>query len=149
MFQRIEMVCAAALLVAIVLLVGVAAIARSAGSPLIWSIEVAQLMFVWLVVLAADIALQQGRHFGLTLLLDRLAPRARQVADILNILIVAGLLVFLLSYAYANVELMHPRRVGAMRLHGSYYHAALLVGFALWLRTLAVQLVGRVRAGAV
>ena len=41
MFQRIEMVCAAALLVAIVLLVGVAAIARSAGSPLIWSIEVA------------------------------------------------------------------------------------------------------------
>ncbi|WP_108659496.1 TRAP transporter small permease [Acuticoccus kandeliae] len=148
MYQRIETACAAALLVAIVLLVGIAAVSRSAGSPIIWSIEVAQLMFVWLVVLAADIAFQQGRHFGLSMLLDRLPPRARQAADILNILIIAGLLIFLLSYAYKNVELMHPRRVGAMRLHGSYYHAALLVGFCLWLRTLAFQLFQRVRAGA-
>lgn len=145
MYQRIEMAIAALLFVAIVVLVGVAAVARSAGSPIIWSIEIAQLLFVWLVMLAADIALQEGRHFGLALLLDNLKPRARFVFDVVNILILIALLGFLLVYAVKNVQLMHPRLIGATQMNASLVHAALLVGIVLFLRTLAVQLYRRVR----
>ena len=148
MYLRIETALAAVLLVAIVVLVGVASVARSAGSPIIWSIEVAQLMFIWLVVLSADVAMQHDRHFGLSLLLDNLPPKARKVGEIINILIVMGLLVFLLSYAYKNVILMHPRMSGALRIPGSYFHLSLLVGFILFLRTLAMKLIGVVRTGS-
>ena len=127
-----------------------ASVARSMGSPIIWSVEVAQLLFVWLVMVAADIALQEGRHFGLSLLLDQLTPRARLVLDVINILILIGLLGFLLIYAVKNVQLMHPRLVGATQMHASAIHGALLFGIVLFLRTLLVQLYWRVsgRSGA-
>lgn len=143
MYLRLEMACAAALLVAIVLLVGIASAARTAGSPIIWSIEIAQLIFVWLVMLAADIALQQRRHFGLSLLLDRFSPPARRVADIVNIVILMALLAFLLVYAFRNVALMHPRLIGATQMNASLIHASMVVGIVLLLRTLAVQLYQR------
>ncbi|GAB5376756.1 MAG: TRAP transporter small permease [Acuticoccus sp.] len=138
------MAVAALLLVAIVGLVGVASVARTAGAPIIWSIEVAQLLFVWLVMLAADIALQQGRHFGLSLLLDNLPPRARRAFDVLNILILIVLLAFLSRYAVKNVMLMHPRLIGATQMNASLVHGALLFGIVLFLRTLLVQLYRRV-----
>jgi len=131
-----------------VVLVGVASVARSMGSPIIWSVEVAQLLFVWLVMLAADIALQEGRHFGLSLLLDQLTPRARLVLDVINILILIALLGFLLIYAVKNVQLMHPRLIGATQMNASAIHGALLFGIVLFLRTLAVQLYGRIKAGS-
>lgn len=143
MYQRIEMAIAALLFVAIVVLVGVAAVARSAGSPIVWSIEIAQLLFVWLVVLSADIALQQGRHFGLSLLPDNLPPKGRLALDVLNIVILIVLVAFLTRYAVKNVILMHPRLIGATQMHASAVHGALLVGLLLFLRTLVMQLVWR------
>ena len=38
MLRRVELACAAALLAAVVILVGVASVARAVGSPVIWSI---------------------------------------------------------------------------------------------------------------
>ena len=49
MFQRIEFAGACLLLAGIVILVGIAAITRAAGQPIIWSVEIAQLLFVWLL----------------------------------------------------------------------------------------------------
>jgi TRAP-type C4-dicarboxylate transport system permease small subunit len=145
MYQRLEFACAALLFTAIVLLVGVAAVTRFMGAPIIWSIEVAQLLFVWLVMLAADLAMQQGRHFGLSLLADALPPPAQRILEIVNYLIVLALLVFLLVYAVRNTILMHPRLDGAMQLNSSYTHAAMPVGLVLMIRTLGVQLYDRIR----
>ena len=139
MYQRLEFACAAFLLVGIVILVGIASITRYLGSPIIWSVEIAQLLFVWLCMLAADLALQQNRHFGLSILLDRLSPKARRIADIVNILIVGALLAFLLFYALRNAVLMHPRLIGATQMNASLIHGSMVVGLALMLRTLAVQ----------
>ena len=87
MYQRMEFGLAALLLVAIVLLVGVASITRFLGSPIIWSVEIAQLCFVWICMLAADLALQQNRHFGLSIVLDSLTPRGRRIAEIINTMV--------------------------------------------------------------
>ena len=54
MLRRIEFSCAAILLVAVVILVGVASVARALGSPIIWSIEVAQLLFLWLCIVTKN-----------------------------------------------------------------------------------------------
>lgn len=140
MGQRIEFACAALLLVAIVVLVGVASIARGLGQPIIWSVEIAQLLFVWLCMLAADLALQQRRHFDLSFVLDRLPPRWRKRADIANTLILMAFLTFLAVYAIRNVALMHPRLIGATQMHASFVHAAMVFGLALMLRTLGWQL---------
>ena len=140
MYRRLEIACAVAVLAAIVVLVGVAAIARALGSPIIWSVEIAELLFVWECMLAADLAMQHDRHFGLSVLLDRLGPRARRMAEIGNLLVLIALLGFLFVYAIINTILMHPRLIGATQMNASLVHAAMPFGLVLMLRTLAVKL---------
>lgn len=145
MYQRIEFACASILLAAIVLLVGVAAIARVAGSPIIWSLEVSAALFVWLVVLAVDLAMQNQRHFGLSIVLDNVSEKTKRIIQMANIVVVMGLLCFLLYYAVINVPLMHKRMLGALQIPKSYVHLAMPVGILLWLRTLGVQLYEKYR----
>ena len=145
MYRKVECGLAVALLATIVILVGAASVARVAGSPIIWSIEIAQLLFLWLCMLAADLAMQQGRHFGLTLLLDKLSPAKRHLLICFNMLLLAVLLAFLLMQAWKNTMLMHSRLDGALQIPGSYYHAAMIVGLALMLRTTLVQFYDHLR----
>lgn len=145
MLRRIELACAAVLLVAVVLLVGIAAATRAMGSPIIWSIEVAQLLFLWLCVIAIDVGLQQERHFGIGIVMDNLPPSGRKALQIFNIVVLMGLLVYLLQFAWKNMILMHPRLDGALQLPGSWFHASMVVGFVLLIRTLAVKLFVTIR----
>lgn len=140
MLRRVEFSCAALLLAAVVLLVGVASLARAAGSPIIWSIEVAQLLFLWLCIFAIDLALQDERHFGISLLLDNVPLVGRRAIETLNLIVVIGLLLYLIQFAWKNMVLMHPRLDGALQIPGSYFHASMVLGFALMIRTLLVRL---------
>ncbi len=45
-------------------------------APLIWSDELASIVFLWLAMLGAAIALQRGSHMRLSYLVDRLPPAA-------------------------------------------------------------------------
>lgn len=146
LFRRVETGCAILLLTAIVQLVAAASVARAIGSPIIWSVEVAQLCFVWLCMLSADLALQGNRHFGLTALSDALSPRRRRWLDLINHAVLVGLLAFLLFYAWHNMVLMHPRLIGATQMHGSLIHASMVAGLCLLLRTMIVQTVALWRA---
>ena len=140
MFRRLEISLATTLLAAIVVLVAVAAVSRKMGSPIIWSLEVSTALFVWLVVICVDIAMQQNRHFGLSIILDNVPPRAGRMIEIANRIVIVGLLLYLLYYAFINVPLMHKRMLGALQIPKSYIHLAMPVGIVLWLRTLAVQI---------
>ncbi|WP_238367243.1 TRAP transporter small permease [Mesobacterium pallidum] len=139
LFRRVETGCAILLLIAIVVLVAVASITRAMGAPIIWSVEIAQLCFVWLCMLSADLALQGNRHFGLTALPDALDPRHRRWLELANRAVLVVLLAFLLTYAWRNAVLMHPRLIGATQMHGSLIHASMVAGLCLLLRTMIVQ----------
>lgn len=141
MYRRFETGCAILLLTAIVILVAIASIARAVGSPIIWSVEIAQLCFVWLCMLSADLALQSERHFGLSIVSDAVSPRNRRVLELANKIILILLLGFLLNYAVINTQLMHPRLIGATQMHGSYVHASMVAGLLLLLRTMISQTV--------
>jgi tripartite ATP-independent transporter DctM subunit len=87
----------------IVLLCGVAA-RYVFDAPLIWSDELASIIFLWLAMFGAAVALQRGGHMRLSYLVDRLPPAGRAVAEVLNVgvplLFVA--LVFSASLDYAD-----------------------------------------------
>lgn len=145
MYKKIEIAGAITLLIAIVFLVGIASISRAVGSPIIWSVEIAQLLFVWLCMLASDIALQDGRHFGLLVLLNNLKPPLRRIVEIMNMSILLLLLSLLFYYAWINTGLMHARLIGATQMHASYVHASMSVGLALLIRTMCVLLYNKIR----
>ncbi len=138
-FRQVETVCAVLLLSAIVILVAIASLSRGLNHPIIWSIEVSQLCFVWLCIMAADLAMQHERHFGLSVLSDKLSDVQKVWLELFNRFVLIVLLGFLLTYAVENAILMRPRLVGATQMSASYYHASMVVGFALLLRTMIMQ----------
>lgn len=63
--SQLEFIIAAALLAVIVLLVFSAAIMRFFGRPLIWSVDLAQLLFIWLSFFGAARAMRRKGHIAI------------------------------------------------------------------------------------
>lgn len=92
LLSKIELLVGVILLAAIVGLVFVAAVMRFFGMPLIWSVDLAQLLFIWLCFLGANRALRRRVHLGIDLLIQTLDHRKRLVLELLlGVLVVAFL----------------------------------------------------------
>jgi TRAP-type transport system small permease protein len=144
-YRRIEFLCAVFLLSTIVILVGIGSITRYLGMPVIGLIEISQMLFIWLCMIAADLALQNARHFGLGFMAGRLSEKGGRLLRIGNLVIVAGLLVFLFIYSIVLTRISHPRLIGGLQMHYSFITAALCLGMALMIRTTLAQLIAEVR----
>jgi len=77
LFNNIQRAFCLILLSAIVLLVFFAACMRTVGYPIIWSVDVAQLLFAWLTMLAANQTLIRAEHAGVDLFTRRLSERSQ------------------------------------------------------------------------
>jgi TRAP-type C4-dicarboxylate transport system permease small subunit len=143
--RRAEMIAAVALLAAIVAVVLAGTIGRYAGYPVVWSDEVAQALFVWLALLAADLTLQRAGHFRIDLLTGLLPARARFLLELAIKLVIAVLLVLLVTYGLALVRLSNPRPLPMTGVPSSYAAAALPVAYALMLVTVVEQILRHLR----
>ncbi|MEJ8815545.1 TRAP transporter large permease subunit [Variovorax ureilyticus] len=99
--------------------------------PLIWSDEIASMLFLWLAMLGAAIAFRRGEHMRMTALVSKSSPGARAFLDVVA---VAGALAFLAiimpySFEYAAGEAMI--RTPALDLQNSWRASAMFAGFAL------------------
>ena len=108
LLRLIELAVAALIAVeTVVLLAGV--IARYVFlRPLIWSDDLASLLFMWLIMLGAVLALRRGAHMRLTVLLNANLPRLKPWLEATTVAVTAGLILALLypSYEYARDEVL-------------------------------------------
>ena len=63
------------LLLFMVVFVFIAASLRWFGYPLVWSVDLAQLLFIWISFIGADIALQNNKHIGVDILTRNLPEK--------------------------------------------------------------------------
>jgi TRAP-type C4-dicarboxylate transport system permease small subunit len=57
----------------------------SSTPPLVWSDELASILFLWLSMLGAVVALRRGEHMRMTGLVTRVGPQARLLLEALAI----------------------------------------------------------------
>ena len=100
-------------------------------TPLVWSDEVASLLFLWLASLGAVVAFGRGEHMRMTALVAKVSPRTRAFLDTVAI---AAALAFLLlnlwpAYEYAVDEAVVT--TPALDISGAWRAAALPVGLGL------------------
>jgi tripartite ATP-independent transporter DctM subunit len=69
-------------------------------SPVVWSDELASILFLWLAMFGAVVALQRGQHMRLTALVSRMPPAWQARAEALSVLVPALFLAILLPFAY-------------------------------------------------
>ena len=127
----IELALCVALLAGITGLVFVAAIMRFFGHPLTWSVDMAQLLFIWLCMLGACRAMREKSHLGMEVLVKylRYTPRlwVELFCSVLTLIFLAILVVKGVELAWLNRQ----RTFGDSSISYAWVTAAVPVGCAL------------------
>lgn len=125
---QIEFFIAAGILATIVVLVFSAAVMRFLGRPLIWSVDMAQLLFIWLCFIGATRAMREKAHLGIDLLARRLAPRPRLLLELAVSALVLAFLAALAVEGYRLTMLNRQRLFGDSGLSYAWVTSAVPVG---------------------
>jgi tripartite ATP-independent transporter DctM subunit len=121
--------------------------------PLIWSDELAGILFLWLAMLGAVVAFQRGEHMRMTAIVGKVGPRARAFFDVLGIAAPLAFLALVIhpAYEFASDEMLVS--TPALDISNIWRAAALPVGLGLMLLVAFLRLVSfgewRLTAGAV
>ena len=109
-------------------------------SPLVWSDELAGILFLWLAMLGSVLAFQRDEHMRMTAIVGNLSPGAREFLDVVA---VAASLAFLLlvihpAYEFAADEVYVT--TPALEIVNAWRAAALPVGIGLMLIVAVLRL---------
>lgn len=99
--------------------------------PLLWSDELASILFLWLAMLGSVIALRRGEHMRMTALVSKAAPQRRALLELVSI---AACLAFLAMVAWPAWEYAADEKAittPALEISNLWRAAALPVGIAL------------------
>lgn len=113
----------------------IGAITRTAGSPVIWAVNLAQLCFAWACVLGADLALKKNAHIEIDIVIRSFSVTARRYLAIIWLIAIAAFLAMLTWYG-TQLTLMNTERVlGDVGISYSWVTGAIPTGCALMLAT--------------
>lgn len=128
------------LLLIIVLLVFAAGIMRWFGQPLVWSVDLAQLLFIWVSFIGANQALRARVHIGMDLLVRPLPMRLRRGLEIVLALVTLAFLLTMVVMGYRLTLLNIERQYGDSGISYGFVTGAVPVGCLLLAVTLAGHL---------
>jgi tripartite ATP-independent transporter DctM subunit len=99
--------------------------------PLVWSDELASVLFLWLAMSGAVIALRRGEHMKLTAIVKYAGPRAQSFLETLAAIIVALFVLMILLPARDYIEGQWLIITPALEIHDALRVAAIGVGAVL------------------
>lgn len=101
--------------------------------PILWTDELASILFLWMAMLGAAVALRRGEHMRMTAVVSMVSPPVRAFLEVLAI---AAALTFLALIVYPAYQFAHEELVittPALEITNAWRAAALPVGTALML----------------
>ena len=140
MILRLEATIARVLLATMVGLVFFAGVLRWFGLPLVWAMDVAQLLFVWTSFLGADMAMRKRSLIAVDLFVRWLPPRWRAPIDLVTGCVILAFLVAMGVLGYDLVTLNLEREFGDSGISYGFVTAAVPVGCGMLAITLAGQI---------
>ncbi|MFO1317417.1 MAG: TRAP transporter small permease [Burkholderiales bacterium] len=142
---RGEEIAARACLAGCSALVFVAAVTRAFGSPVLWAIDVAMLLFIWCAFLGADAALRAHQHIIIDIVVRLLPQPVQRVLLIVHWIIMIAFLGTLVVLGTELTLLNWQRPMGDTEISYAFVTAAVPVGSLLLMITALRQLVGYFR----
>ena len=130
--RRLVEIPAAALVVAeiFVLLAGV--VARYVfRQPIVWSDELASMLFLWLAMLGAVVAFQRGEHMRMTALVGKVSPPVRAFLDVVAVAAALAFLMIVVEPAFEFASEESFVTSPALDIPNVWRAAALPVGLGL------------------
>ncbi|WP_428485642.1 TRAP transporter large permease subunit [Rhodopila sp.] len=139
--RRIAEVPAALLVLTEVVVLFTGVVARYVfHAPLIWTDELASILFLWLAMLGSVIALQRSEHMRLTAIVAVMSAAARARTEALAAAAVAVFLLMLVPSAWDYASDQWFIETPALGIHDTWRAMAILVGGVLMLITALTRL---------
>ena len=150
-FAKLEIIAGCILLAVITVLVFIAAVMRFTGYPLIWSVDLAQLLFIWLCFFGAAKAMRERSHLGVDFLARLLPSGIRLLLETLMSLLFAAFFLVLAWEGYKLTVLNKERLFGDSGLSYAWVTIAVPAGCLLLLGSMISNLIeawrGRITEG--
>ena len=137
---------AAVLVVAEVAILFAGVVSRYAfARPLTWTDECASILFLWLAMFGAVIALRRGEHMRLTTFVHLLRPAWRAWVETVSAVIVILYVLLILAPSYEYITGQWLISTPALELHDTWRVASIGVGVVLMMIIALVRLAERAR----
>src|SRR3954470_6539868 len=108
--------------------------------PLVWSDELASILFLWLSMLGAVVAFQRGEHMRMTAFVGMASPRVRAFLDVVAITAPLAFLLLIVhpgyEFAYEETYITTP----ALEIPNAWRAAAIPVGTVLMIAMAVLKL---------
>jgi tripartite ATP-independent transporter DctM subunit len=117
------------------------------NAPLTWSDELAAILFLWLAMLGAVIALRRDEHMRLTTFLGLMRPRRRAWVETLGVVVIVVFALTMLEPAYDHFVDQWVVMTPALDWHDGMRVAAIGVGCVLLLLIALARLAERASLG--
>lgn len=140
-YTKVEEAISRILLAACTILVVVASLGRWLGYPIIWSVDMAQLLFVWICFLGANQAMRRNQHVGVDLLIVNLSPRVRRWIMAIHFLIIEAFLAAMVYFGINLTLLNVERQFGDTQMSYAWVTVSVPVGSALLFFTILGKLI--------
>lgn len=146
LMRPVEALSAVLLLAIIAMLLSGVVFRYGLSRPIVWIDEAASIAFLWLAMLGSAIAIDRCEHLRLTIFLNALGERARQLTETLGMVAIMAFLLVLLpaAYMYASGEM--DITSSALNIPAGYRAAAIAVGMVLMVLLAVAQLLRTARA---
>ena len=138
---QIELAICVALLAFITGLVFIASVTRFYGHPVVWSVDMAQLLFIWLCFLGASRAMREKSHLGMEMLVKHIGYRPQLWLELVCSAIVLAFLGVLAVEGVKLSLLNSERTFGDSGLSYAWVTAAVPVGCTILGISLAYNMV--------
>src|ERR1035437_1399467 len=101
------------------------------GNPLVWSDELATIVFLWLAMLGSVVAYRRGEHIRLSVLVRKSSPHTRRILETISSVVTA---IFVIEVMPASLKFFKQEQIDvtpAMSIPQSYVVLAVIVGLTL------------------
>ena len=139
--RRAEDVAARVCLAGCSILVFVAAVSRALGSPILWAIDIAMLLFIWCSFLGAEAALRAKQHIIIDIVVRMFPQRVQRALLIAHWAVMVAFLATLVVLGTELTMLNVERPMGDTEISYAYVTAAVPIGALLMAFTAVRQLV--------
>ena len=134
----LEATAAALMLLIVVLLFGGVAARYVFSRPLGWIDEVVSIAFIWVAMLGAVLAMHRNEHLRLSMFVDRMPPKIRDLVHAFALVAIAAFLIGLIGPAIEHVQMEWAVASPALEIPSGVRVAGIPVGLILMLVIVAI-----------
>ncbi len=142
---KIELMFCSVLIISIVVLVFISIWMRFIKMPIIWSIDISQLMFAWITFVGADVAYRGDKFVGVDILVRKTPPMLQtSIALFINI-VIFSVSIFLIKNGMDLTIQNFDRKFQTLTITYAWVNSSLPVGCTLLSLTAIEKIIGNVK----